>query len=458
MAAWARENRGDLILAAIVVSALVVINLVLPGINAQRVLHDLSTSLGEATYPLAFAAAFLETGAFVGLILPGETAVILAGAVAGQGATSIGVTIVVVWIGAFAGDSTSFWIGRKLGRGFALRHGPKLRITEERLETVEGYFERYGGRTIIIGRFIGLVRALAPFVAGTSGWRYREYAPYGVVGTALWAAAFCLVGYYASQHIDDAVRIAGRATFAFGVLAAGGVATYFVVRWLRRADAPTRRRVATSALGAVLVIGLGVLVTYGMIVSGHPGPTALDRSAFADAADLRTASLVDVAKVLTFLGSAWVVLPVAIIAGVLLARRERWTELAVLAAAVILSFVAVEALKALIDRPRPPDPLVGTVGSSYPSGHAAHAVLYPALAVMAVALLRPAVKWSTALIGAGLGIALVVGVTRVYLRAHYLSDVFGGWALGAAAFTGCALAALAVARMRQNPRDDAAPG
>src|SRR5262249_33151788 len=177
------------------------INYVLPGINAKKVLHDVSESLGAWTYPIAFLAAFLETGAFIGLILPGETAVILAVAVAGQGATSIEGTSAVVWIGAFAGDSTSFWIGRKLGRDFALRHGPKLRITEERLETVEGYFERYGGRTIIIGRFIGLVRALAPFVAGTSGWRYRDYFPYGLIGTLLWSIAFCLVGYYASQRI-----------------------------------------------------------------------------------------------------------------------------------------------------------------------------------------------------------------------------------------------------------------
>src|SRR5437762_906182 len=83
-----------------------------------------------------------------------------------QGATSISVTIAVVWLGAFAGDSTSFLIGRRLGRGFALHRGARLGVTPERLATVERYFERYGGRTIVIGRFIGLVRALAPFIAG----------------------------------------------------------------------------------------------------------------------------------------------------------------------------------------------------------------------------------------------------------------------------------------------------
>jgi membrane protein DedA with SNARE-associated domain/membrane-associated phospholipid phosphatase len=458
MANWLRENRGDLAVAAVVAAVFVGINLILPSINAQRVLHDISTTLGAATYPLAFLAAFLETGAFVGLILPGETAVILAGAVAGQGATSIEVTIAVVWVGAFAGDSTSFWIGRKLGRGFVLRHGGKLRITESRLETVEGYYERYGGRTIIIGRFIGLVRALAPFVAGTSGWRYRDYFAYGLIGTLLWAIAFCLVGFYASQHIDDAVRIAGRATFVFGILVAGGVVTYLLVRYLRRADAATLRRCRSAALAAAVVAGLAAVVVLGVIVGGSPGPTGLDRSAFSDAAALQADWLVSAAKVVTALGSAWVIVPLAVVAAVVLARRRRWGDVAVLAVAVTLTIVATDTLKALIDRPRPAGSLVDTIGSAYPSGHAAHSILYPFIALIAVAIWRPSAKWATALIGAGVATALLVGLTRVYLRAHYMTDVLGGWGLGAAAFAGCAAIALVVAHLRQNSGDDVAAG
>ena len=80
------------------------------------------------------------------------------------------------------GDTTSFYIGRRLGRGFLEKHGPRVKITHERLEQVEGYFDRHGGKTILIGRFIGLVRALAPFIAGSSGLRYRRFIPYSIVG------------------------------------------------------------------------------------------------------------------------------------------------------------------------------------------------------------------------------------------------------------------------------------
>src|SRR3954452_780187 len=341
MSDWLRENRGDLGVAAVVIAVFVGVTLVLPGIDAQKVLNDVANTLGAATYPLAFLAAFLETGAFVGLILPGETAVILAGAIAGQGATAIVPTIAVVWIGAFAGDSTSFWIGRKLGRGFVLRHGSKLRITEDRLERVEGYFERYGGRTIIVGRLIGLVRALAPFTAGTSGWSYRDYFAYGLIGTLLWAIAFCLVGYYASQQLNDAVRVAGKVSFLFGTLIAGGVLTYLLLRYLRAADERSRRRVRNAGLAAAIVVGLAVLVVYAIVVGGSPGPIGLDRSAFDVAGALRTAWLVDLSKVVTALGSGWVVLPVAVVFGLVLARGRRWSDVAVLAVGLTITFVAV---------------------------------------------------------------------------------------------------------------------
>ncbi len=96
-------------------------------------------------------------------------------------------TIAIVWASAFLGDTASFMLGRKLGRGWVLEHGPRLRITHERFEQVEDYFDRHGGKTILIGRFIGLVRALAPFIAGSSGMRYGAMAPYSVLGTGLWA-------------------------------------------------------------------------------------------------------------------------------------------------------------------------------------------------------------------------------------------------------------------------------
>ena len=191
-----------IILIAVLFVAYQVFGDALPSIDLEKALEDISDSLGKWTYAVVGALAFLETGAFVGLVFPGETAVVLAGAIAGNGTTSIIVTIAIVWVSAWLGDTASFYIGRRLGKDFILKHGHRVRITPERFSQVEDYFARYGGRTILIGRFIGLVRALAPFIAGSSGMTYRNFAPYSILGTGLWAATFSILGYVLAENID----------------------------------------------------------------------------------------------------------------------------------------------------------------------------------------------------------------------------------------------------------------
>ena len=472
-----------------VIGGFVVLSRVVPNIDLQQALEDVSSSLGDFTYVLVALAAFLETGAFVGLVLPGETVVILGGAVAGQGATSIVLTVGVIWAAAFLGDTTSFLLGRRLGRGFILQHGPRVRITPERFARVEDYFARHGGKTIVVGRFIGLVRALAPFIAGSSGMRYSYYLPFSVVGTGLWAATFALIGYFASQSLDAAAKAAGQGTRLFGIAVAAIVVIVLAVRFLREPEnrrrlvAGMERRAALrpllaigrrlepqarfvigrltpgelglefTTLMAVLAVALYVVIAYTVTVIDHPGPTPGDRTAADLAADLRTAWLVDAAKVVTTLGSAAVTLPLAALAAVLLAVRRRFAEAAVLVVATAIIYAGVQELKDVTDRPRPPDPLTGYSGSGFPSGHAAHAIIYPWLALTMTVRLRPGMAGGTALLVAGVALAVLVGLTRVYLGVHYLSDVSGGWALAAAAFAACGGVAMVVTHLRQNSRD-----
>jgi membrane protein DedA with SNARE-associated domain/membrane-associated phospholipid phosphatase len=486
-----RSHLVQLIVVAVIVGAFVALNRVLPNIDLQQALEDVSSTLGSFTYVLVGLGAFLETGAFVGLVLPGETVVILGGAVAGQGETSIVLTIGVVWLGALTGDSVSFLLGRRLGRGFLLRYGPKVRITRERFARVEEYFSRHGGKTIVIGRFIGLVRALAPFVAGSSGMRYTYYLPFSVLGTGLWAVAFALVGYFASQSLDAAARTAGRGTLLFGIAVAVIVAIVVAVRFLRQPENRRRlvagmerraalrpllaagRRVAPPArflwarltpgglglefttLLAILAVSLYVVIAYTVVISGDPGPTPGDRTGFDLAGHLRTAWVTDAAKIVTALGSAAVNLPLVALAAVLLAARRRWAEAGVLVAAVAIIYIGVAELKDATARPRPSNPLTSAEGYAFPSGHAAHSVIFPWLALTLTVRLRPGMAGGTALLILGIAMAALVGLSRVYLRVHYLSDVNAGWALGVAAFAACGAVAMIVTHLRQNASRDA---
>ncbi len=474
-----------------VIIGLIVLGFVLfrqfgPDIDIEAILQDLSEWLGDWTYLLVGLLAFLETGAFVGLVFPGETAVILGGAVAGQGETSIVLTIAIVWFCAWAGDTTSFFIGRRLGKDFILRHGRKVLITPERFEQVEGFFRRHGGKTILVGRFIGLVRALAPFIAGSSGMEYRAFVPYSVLGTGLWAASFSVLGYVLANSLDKATEIAGTGVLIFGAVAALIVAALVISRYLRKPE--NRRRLGDriestpglrkllpqirfawnrftpgglglefTSLLAVLSVSLFVLIGYASVVSGDAGPTPGDAEAVDIVDSLRAPWLTDVAKGVTVLGSWAVVAPLSVITGGVLAWRRRWPELAVLIVASLIILIGVPAIKEAVDRPRPAGGLVEASGSSYPSGHAAHSVFYAWLALTVALRVRPAWRYGTLLIGLGLGLTVVVGLSRVYLGVHYVSDVSGGWALGISAFTACAVIALVVTHMRDLRHNQAPP-
>ena len=188
--------------------------------DLEGMLTDLSDSLGAWTYALVGALAFLETGAFVGLIAPGETAVVLGGVVAAEGGVHLVPMLAITWAAAALGDLASFALGRRLGRQFLVRHGTRIGVTAPRLERVEAFFSRHGGKAILIGRFIGLVRAVAPFLAGASAMRVRAFLPWSVLGTGLWATTFTLVGYAFHDSFSAAAGNLTHGALALAVIAA----------------------------------------------------------------------------------------------------------------------------------------------------------------------------------------------------------------------------------------------
>jgi membrane-associated protein len=192
--------------------------------DLEGFLTDLSDTLGAWTYALVAGLAFLETGAFVGLVAPGETAIVLGGVVAAEGGVDLPVIILVAWLAAALGDLASFLLGQRLGRRFLVTRGPRLGVTAPRLERVEEFFDRHGPKAILVGRFIGIVRAVAPFLAGSSGMRLRTFLPWSLLGTFLWATAFTLVGYAFHESFASAAHTLTHGAFAAAVVAAAVLA------------------------------------------------------------------------------------------------------------------------------------------------------------------------------------------------------------------------------------------
>src|SRR5215207_3071259 len=201
------------------VTALVIVGLI-PLPDFDRVLNDASTGLGSWAYPAVAGFALLETGAFIGLLVPGETAVVVGGVVAAGGDVNLVPLVGLVWVAATTGDVVSFLIGRRLGRPFLDRHGARLRLGPERVAYVERFYDRHGGKAVLLGRFAGLVRAVSPFLAGTSGLALRRFLPWSAAGALLWAAAFTLIGYAFSESFSQASDTAARVALTAAALAA----------------------------------------------------------------------------------------------------------------------------------------------------------------------------------------------------------------------------------------------
>ena len=216
-------------------------------------LTRLAPALGNWTYPLVSVLAYLEAAAFVGLLVPGELTVVLGGAVARDGQVSIQALFALVWFAAVAGDTTGFMLGRKLGRDFLLRHGPRFQITPEIVARVEGIFDRHGGKAIILGRFIGLARAITPFLAGSSHLPLRRFLAFDIVGAGAWAASFLAVGYVVAASASGAASLSHTIGLAIGGAAVVGGVALGVRMLYRSAPRGARLRLALRWARAALI-------------------------------------------------------------------------------------------------------------------------------------------------------------------------------------------------------------
>jgi membrane protein DedA with SNARE-associated domain/membrane-associated phospholipid phosphatase len=469
--------------------------------NLDTLLQDIGRGLGAWTYLLVGVLCFLESGAFVGLLIPGETAIVVGGFVAGQGEIDVILLIAIAWFTAVAGDLVSFALGHRLGREFLVKHGPKVQITEARIEQVERFYDHHGGKAVFLGRWVGLVRAVSPFLAASSGMPVRRFLPYDVLAAGGMVTLFALLGFVFWHSLDRVLELARQGLLALGITIAVVVGIVVAVRWLRddgnrrRLDAwldahertpwlgvairgarvaghrlarPARfawNRLTPGQLGLELttllaVAAVGSFVFFGYIVAIDPITelTAGDQRGVRWSNAIETGWLTDVAKALTYLGALPIAGGVLLVTALVLAwRRHRFEALALLGG-LVLTYAGVHIAKAALDRPRPLGPLVDASGSAYPSGHAAYAVSWVAVAV-ALRHAFPRLAARAVLLLAGSAIAIAVGLTRIYLRAHWFSDVAGGWGLGAMCFSLAGMAALVIGYLRSMHGEPAAqPG
>ncbi len=150
---------------------------------------------GWLSYGILFLIVFCETGLVFMPFLPGDSLLFVAGTLAGQGTLQVLLLWTVFTVAAILGDSLNYWVGTHFGR----RLEKSKFIRPEYLEKTKGFYEEYGKKTIIIARFVPIVRTFAPFVAGMGHMNYRDFLFYNIVGAIAWVSSFIFAGYFFGQ-------------------------------------------------------------------------------------------------------------------------------------------------------------------------------------------------------------------------------------------------------------------
>ncbi len=153
---------------------------------------------GVWTYALLFTVIFIETGLVVTPFLPGDSLLFAAGTFAALGSLNPILLWVLVFIAAILGDTANYWIGHKLGLAIFDTQNRFLKkvLKREYLEKTEAFYAKHGGKTIVLARFVPIVRTFAPFVAGVGTMHYGRFISYNVIGGFLWTLLFVFLGYF----------------------------------------------------------------------------------------------------------------------------------------------------------------------------------------------------------------------------------------------------------------------
>jgi membrane-associated protein len=176
----------------------------------EAILHlDLASIVKTIGYIGIFAIIFAESGLLIGFFLPGDSLLFTAGLLAStkipntsQNYLNLWILIGIVFVGAVLGDSVGFTFGYRVGRKLFRRENSRL-FKKENLVKAQGFYERHGSKTIVLARFVPIIRTFAPIVAGIGKMNYRTFIVFNVIGGALWAASVPIAGYYLGMFIPN---------------------------------------------------------------------------------------------------------------------------------------------------------------------------------------------------------------------------------------------------------------
>ncbi|MBI5050205.1 MAG: bifunctional DedA family/phosphatase PAP2 family protein [Nitrospirae bacterium] len=423
----------------------------------HKIIESLLPHLNHWGYYVLLLMTFLETSAFLGFLVPGESMVVIAGLLTSRGVLELGDVIWVASLGAIMGDTVGYFIGRRFGEGFFLKYGKYFFFKKEYLDEAQGFFDKHGGKTVFFGRFMAWLRAFAPVVAGISKMHYPGFLFFNVAGGIAWAATFSLLGYFVGNSWDIIRAYLGRiGIFAF-ICGAIAVFLYFFLtkrkRFIKKRIGWIDRRLSSHMpkiwdfvksrfstgewYGLNLTMGI-VFLVFALFSFGEIIEDLVDKETLFYL-DFRIQQFVEVIITpqitrfmvdITNLGGVYLALVVVGAMTLYLLYRKYWWELFTLFLAVGGGGTVLIFLKLFFHRPRPNRQMVTVHGYSFPSGHALAAVIIYGFLIYITWKLVKSEVLRFIIFSISILAIILVGISRVYLNVHWLTDILGGYAAG----------------------------
>ncbi len=164
-------------------------------LNLDVHLMNLAAEYGMWIYAILFMIIYCETGLVVMPFLPGDSLLFVAGMLCGAGVMQLEILVPLLMLAAFSGDNTNYWIGRKLGMPLIEKMGDRI-IKRKHLDQTQAFYEKHGGKTILLARFLPILRTFAPFVAGIGQMKYQLFVMYSALGAVIWIGSLTVAGYF----------------------------------------------------------------------------------------------------------------------------------------------------------------------------------------------------------------------------------------------------------------------
>lgn len=382
-------------------------------------------SLHHWGYFILFIMAILESTPIGGIIIPGQTVVIFGGVLVKFGILNFWWVIILSASGAIIGDYIGFIVGKKYGYSFLAKYGKYFFFKKEYLKKTKKLMHGHAGKALILGRFNGLTRAFAPFVAGTSKVKFGKFLFFNIVGGISWAVSFTLIGVIFSESFEVISRHIGKySMIALGIIIAVALGYHFINK---------RRHIFQSYHFKILLINIPCLYFFFKLLDDvvnqdwiTRADAILNKQIFAIASPLLDKMMI----ILSYLTGPDLFLFVPLLIIGILIYKKRYAQSLLMFLSIGIGNLLSTLVKALVERPRPVEAMMQYDNFSFPSYHAMMSMI---LFSMIIYLFKDGIKnkfWRYLFVTANVLAILIIGFDRMYLHVHYFSDVLAGFALG----------------------------